>query len=230
MERVVYRSVIRTAYPARDDPALLLGHFTRRYDQQTMLAAAPGELRRNSALILQGGTAAEELKAYTRTVARAYQETPGTQGLDEAARIAGAHQMLPILTRRASIHIKDTDKQRRWINVERAHPHIRALRGTTAELAAAAQAHRETGEAFELPPLTMLDGDERLFAVARKVADYLTPLLRCPAHQRLGGMESALQRHLHAGVNLAGDRGLFDPSFVVPPPLPKVSGPSKPAQ
>jgi len=227
MEKIMQKSVKRTSYAMLDDPATRVRHFTTRYDQKTMIAAAHGEPRLNSALILQGGTAAAELKFYARTVARAYQETPATRELDEAARIAGAHQMLPILTGRAAIHIKDTDDQRRWINVERAHPHIRPLTGTPEALAEAAQAHQEVGEPFALPPLTMEDENGPLFAVARKVSEHVSPLLRCPAHQRLGGMERALQRQLHAGINLAGERGLFDPTFAVPPPLPKVIWPSK---
>ncbi|HEX7962960.1 MAG TPA: hypothetical protein VF466_00055 [Candidatus Saccharimonadales bacterium] len=186
------------------DKASHVGYFLRRY---SMLGLE--DQHATAGLIRTGGTLHLELMYYSRATARAFQGTPLTQGHSEAQRVAGAHQMLPIVLGRASQHINTVLDGRSWPAVERMHPHLEVLSTRQAEAAQAA------GEAAILRMLGP-DGAD-LFPVVRVVSDQLSPLLKCPAHQRLFDTDSALQTQLHAGINLAADRGNFSPELVVPP-------------
>jgi hypothetical protein len=196
------------ARAARRDKATHVGYFLRRFNHL-------GEQYDHSTagLVMVGGTMPIELKYYTRSTARAFQETWSTRRFTTAQRVAGAHQMLPILTSRASQHLDTLMDGRTWREVEQSHPHIEPLTMTDREM-------RQKARLGELAVMAMVGpDDERLFPIMKRIDALMGPLIRCPAHQRLYGTESALQLQLHAGVNLAADAGLYDPKLVLPLPL-----------
>jgi hypothetical protein len=203
------------AQAARRDKTSHVGYFLRRFNRL-------GERYDGSTagLIMVGGTMPIELEYYTRSTARAFQETRSTRRFTEAQRVAGTHQMLPILTSRASRHLDTLMEGRSWWEVEHLHPHIEPLAMTDREM-------EQKARLGELAFMTMIGpDDERLFPVMERVHGLMGPLIRCPAHQRLYGTESALQLQLHAGVNLAADDGLYNPKLVLPSP-PSMPSPSK---
>lgn len=202
-------SMVRTAFrdcgrQTERDKTSHVGYFLRRYSVLGL-----EDQHATAGLIRSGGTLPIELMYYSRATARAFQETPITQDYTEVQRVAGAHQMLPIVLGRASQHIDTVLDGRSWAAAERMHPHLEVLSARQAEAAHAA------GEAAILRMLGP-DGVD-LFPVVRTVNNQLSPLLKCPAHQRLFDTDSALQTQLHAGINLAADRGNFSPELVVPP-------------
>jgi hypothetical protein len=193
------------ARAVRRDTSTHLDYFLRRFNHL-------GERHDHatSGFIAVGGTMPIELKHYTRATARAFQETRATRRLTGTQRTAGAHQMLPVLTHRAAQHIDGFIEGRGWAEVERSHPHIEPLNMTDREM-------QQKARLGELAVMTIVGpDDEPLFPVMRATAGFLGPLIRCPAHQRLYGTESALQLQLHAGVNLAANAGLYNPQLVIP--------------
>jgi hypothetical protein len=206
LESVVRLGHYQTAEAAECDLATHVGYLLRRFAQ---ISFDPDHV--TAGFIRTGGTMPFELKYYARATARAFGETPLTRRFGQARRIAIAHQLLPLLTSRAAQHLDQSLEGRSWRCVEHMHPHIETLAATGSESAPAAGR-------TELYRLLGPDG-ETLFPLVGRLADAMAPLIRCPAHQRLFGAESALQLQLHAGINYAGDNGLYHPSLAVPAPL-----------
>ncbi|HSX35276.1 MAG TPA: hypothetical protein VLF62_06565 [Candidatus Saccharimonadales bacterium] len=165
-----------------------------------------------ASLIRVGGTLPFELSRFTTVTADALQETPLTQPLGETERIAAAHQLLQVSTSRAAQHILFLSNIR-WRDAERRQPQV-------AEVTAPLRANTETAEAAGHTALYKLLGEDgkALFPAAMQVIAATTPTLKCPAHQRIEGAESALQTQLHAGINYLGENGMFHPSFTIPSP------------
>jgi hypothetical protein len=204
----------QAAVAAKRDRTSHVTYFLQRFNRISVATD-----HATAGLIVVGGTMPTELKYYTRATARAFHETKATQKFTEAQRVAGAHQMLSVLTSRAAQHLDTVVDGRPWWYAERMHPHIEPLHMTPAEMTRAARIG-------DLAAMQLVGPDaERLFPVIECAGTLMAPLIRCPAHQRLFGTESALQLQLHAGINLTADEGLYHPTFVVPsqPALPSPS-------
>ena len=159
-----------------------------------------------------GGGMPLEIAHYTQTSARVLSETELTRPFDEARRVAVAHQLSPLITRRASLHLAHFTVAGGWERIEQAEPYISEMQPTRTK----------PGETTTPPDEIIYEllgaGGVELLPVALRIWEQAAmPLLKCPAHQRIHGSESALQTQIHAGINLAGQRGLYDPQLTVPP-------------
>ena len=136
-----------------------------------------------------GGTLPFELSRFTTVTVGALQETPLTQPLGGTERIAAAHQLLQVSTSRAAQHILFLSNIR-WRDAERRQPQV-------AEITAPLRANTETAEAAGHTALYRRLGEDgkALFPAAMQVIAATTPTLKCPAHQRIEGAESARCKH-----------------------------------
>jgi len=195
-----------------------LPYFFKRFDTLARRDTERYEERHTSSESIRlGGTLINELTNFSRVTARALRETPETSGFSEAQRIDAAHKLLPISTARASQHI-DTllGDGMNWFDAEEPAPHIQITESrprnsrmddADAEAASLVTIYELLGpenEALFLPAMTVLKKTAR-------------PILKCPAHQRFAGAETALQLQLHAGINHLAEHGVFHPGFVPPP-------------
>jgi hypothetical protein len=191
-----------------------VGHFLDTFDYYAQTG-----VHANSHTIRKGGTLAFELAHFSRVTARALSNSELTRGYDEAQRVNAAHQLLGVFNSRASQDLESTTlATMSWPYAEREGTSIGTVEAARrpadprkAELAAAKAAGRAT-----LLELLGADGKD-LFPAALELVGAYTPILKCPAHQRIQGSETALQTQLHAGVNFLAEKGLFHPDFPVPP-------------
>jgi hypothetical protein len=218
MTGMLRKSYSLAAKKVEKDPRTRVAYFLGRYNRLSI-----EHDHATAGLIRIGGTMPVELKYYTRTTARAFAETPLTQNFSEARRLSVAHQMLSLLTARASQHLDSVVEGPFWYDVEAVHPHIEEIVPTHTK-----PTELDASAAGEAALFRMLGPDgAQLFPLAMELWEGIyVPLLKCPAHQRPWGTESALQTQSHAGINYAGDQGLYHPSLVVPGP-PSMHVPSR---
>jgi hypothetical protein len=189
---------IAAAQEAEADRGTNVRYFLRRYNHRSDEAH-----HATAGLIRSGGTLPSELESYVTVSARSLQESRATRRYSEKRRVAAAHFMLPLSTGRASQHLGQVVDGQSWSEVERMRPQTTKL--NPAELG-------HTAMVRMLGP----DGEDLFPLVGYIAADFEGPRLKCPAHQRIFGTDSALQQQLHAGINMAGDFGIYSPNFELP--------------
>lgn len=169
----------------------------------------------SSGSLRPGGTLPQELTNFTRVTALALQETPATTGFTEKQRVNAAHKLLTVSTSRAAQHLNVINgDDMSWFDVELLHPHIEV---TEAQPRNNRMSEEEARAAGKVALYELLGPDnEALFLPAMTIIAAIDPILKCPAHQRIVGAESALQLQLHASINHMAEHGVFHPDFVIP--------------
>ncbi|HSW98615.1 MAG TPA: hypothetical protein VLF71_02140 [Candidatus Saccharimonadales bacterium] len=211
LSHTLRNSYLRAALATEKDRRTHVAHFLGRYAELGLEGMAAAEN-----FIRIGGSMPLELESYTRVSARALSESEQTRRFPAARRIAVAHQLSTIVTRRASLHVVKFVGAGGWERIGQMHPLVSEVQ--PAHPPAEDTLRPDTEAIYEL---LGPDGAELMPIALRIWEDAAIPLLKCPAHQRVWGAESALQTQTHASINLAGSRGLYSPRLIVPPLYPQ---------
>lgn len=148
-----------------------LAYFEARSDDDSVVTEA--------SFILFGGDGPGQTTSLISVALAAFGRDPDNARRSQDERIAITHELVPVLTGRASVDIET------FMNIR---PLIEDI----------GQAHLvRRGHSHSLDGIDRRQGGSGLLT------------LKCPAHQRIGHGDSALQRQIHAGINMAGDWGFF---------------------
>jgi hypothetical protein len=176
----------------RADENSRYSYFVGQYEALSIGASEAEEP--NAAFIDKGGSLASEGVGFVGLTTSLISADRKAKRLEVPVRIAIAHQLIPVVTGRASKHVSRFPLLPNW--------------GMALDDAVLRQ-QRNGRYALRSK------GGGQLFTLSRRLTLRILregPLIKCPAHQLLFGDETALEDGMHAVVNLAGDAGFYEQS------------------